>query len=62
MLSSCNAAADVKNIIWYINDKILTTSPASSPVFFKPEEGEIKISCSDDKGRNADVWIEVRYF
>jgi hypothetical protein len=25
-----------------------------------PTEGRIKISCTDDKGRNRDVRIEVR--
>jgi penicillin-binding protein 1C len=30
-------------------------------IFFTPEAGAIKISCSDDKGRNHDIKIEVSY-
>ena len=25
-----------------------------------PPPGRVKISCSDDKGRNSDIWIEVK--
>jgi penicillin-binding protein 1C len=29
-------------------------------VLFLPDEGPIKISCSDDKGRNREIHIRVR--
>ena len=29
--------------------------------FFVPEEGPVKISCTDDKGRNRDIRITVKY-
>ena len=29
--------------------------------FFIPQEGPVKISCTDDKGRNRNVWIRVKY-
>lgn len=52
---------DVKEIYWYINDKLLQKSTPNKPVFFIPESGKIKVSCSDDKGRNTDIFIKVRW-
>jgi penicillin-binding protein 1C len=45
---------------WYINNKPYKSVPAREKVFFMPTEGRLKISCTDDKGRNRDAWIEVR--
>jgi penicillin-binding protein 1C len=59
MMLSANVAADVKTVFWYINDKLLQEADAKTPVFFEPQEGKIKISCSDDKGRNTDIEITV---
>ena len=52
---------DVKEIYWYINDKLLQKSTPNIPIFFVPESGKIKISCSDDKGRNTDIFIKVKW-
>ena len=52
---------DVKEIYWYINDKLLQKSTPNIPIFFVPESGKIKISCSDDKGRNTDIFVRVRW-
>jgi penicillin-binding protein 1C len=52
---------DVKEIYWYINDKLLQKSTPNTPIFFGPTEGKIKISCSDDKGRNTDIFVKVRW-
>ena len=52
---------DVKEIYWYINDKLLQKSTPNTPIFFVPESGKIKISCSDDKGRNTDIFVNVRW-
>ena len=60
LLLQAQAANDVKKIYWYINDKFYKEAVPSSRTFFKPDRGRIKISCSDDKGRNADVWVWVR--
>lgn len=62
IMLSCNVQQDVREVYWYIDDKLLMTGEASSPVFFDPPEGNIKISCSDDKGRNTDIRIHVHYF
>ena len=52
---------DVKEIYWYINDKLLQKSTPNIPIFFVPESGKIKISCSDDKGRNTNIFVKVRW-
>ncbi len=62
IMLSANVAADVKTVFWYINDKLFSKSEAGKPVFLEPEEGNLKISCSDDKGRNTDIHVSVRYF
>ena len=36
-------------------------STAAEKQFFVPDEGPVKISCTDDKGRNRDIWITVKY-
>jgi penicillin-binding protein 1C len=56
-----NAANDVTKVYWYINNRFYKTGSARGKLFFVPEEGPVKISCSDDKGRNRDVWITVKY-
>ncbi|MDP4148859.1 MAG: penicillin-binding protein 1C [Bacteroidota bacterium] len=57
----CRVSNDVAKVYWYINNKFYRSTPAGSRQFFIPEEGPVKISCTDDKGRNRDVWIRVRY-
>ena len=57
----CQAGSDVSKIHWYINNRFYKTAELGQKVFFVPEEGPVKISCTDDKGRNKDVWIRVRY-
>jgi len=58
---SCNVGNDVAKVYWYINDKFYKATEARDKQFFVPDEGPVKISCTDDKGRNRDVWIKVRY-
>lgn len=57
---ACQAANDVSEVYWYINDKLYQKTSPKTPLFFTPQKGKIKISCSDDKGRNADIWILVK--
>lgn len=54
-------ANDVGKVYWYINDKFYKAANPREKQFFIPGEGEVKISCTDDKGRNRDVRIRVRY-
>ena len=58
----CNTGNDVQQVYWYINNKFYKSTPAKSKQFFVPDEGPVKVSCTDDKGRNRDVWITVRYY
>jgi penicillin-binding protein 1C len=58
---SCNTGNDVSRIYWYINNRFYKSADAKARQFFIPDEGPVKISCTDDKGRNRDVWIRVRY-
>ena len=58
---TCNAGNDVTKVYWYINNKFYKSCNAKSKQFFLPEEGPIKISCTDDKGRNRNINIRVRY-
>ncbi|MGN7890214.1 penicillin-binding protein 1C [Dyadobacter sp. 22481] len=57
---ACQAANDVQEVYWYVNDKLYQKSPPQESVFLSPPLGRVKISCSDDKGRNADIWIVVK--
>jgi len=57
----CRVANDVGKVYWYINNKFFKSGEANSRQFFVPEEGPVKISCTDDKGRNRNIWIRVRY-
>ena len=58
---TCHTGTDVTTVYWYINDQLYKTCQARSKQFFVPEEGPVKISCSDDKGRNRNILIKVRY-
>ncbi len=58
---TCKTANDVSKVFWYINDKFYKSSPAGEKQFFVPQEGEVKISCTDDKGRNRNIKIMVKY-
>ena len=59
---TCNTSNDVQLVYWYINNKFYKSTPVKTKQFFVPEAGPVKVSCTDDKGRNKDVWITVRYF
>lgn len=58
---NCDVTGDVKKVYWYINNQFLKQADARSKEFFTPDEGRIKISCTDDKGRNTDIWVKVKY-
>ncbi|MDX5348302.1 MAG: penicillin-binding protein 1C, partial [Hymenobacteraceae bacterium] len=62
LLLSCQAENEVKQVYWYINDKFYKAAAPTARIFFKPQPGENKISCTDDKGRNADVFCKVVYY
>ena len=57
----CKTANHVSKVYWYINNKFYKASSAGEKQFFTPEEGPVKISCTDDKGRNRDITIRVKF-
>jgi penicillin-binding protein 1C len=60
MQLACQAQNDVREVYWYINDKLFQKASPQQPIFSKLPFGKVKISCSDDQGRNTDIWINVR--
>ena len=48
-------------LFWYINDKFYKSALPGEKQFFLPPEGSVKISCTDDKGRNRNIRITVKY-
>ncbi|CAN5454091.1 penicillin-binding protein 1C [soil metagenome] len=58
----CAASADVQSVFWYINDRFIRKAKPGESAYFMPEEGMMKISCSDDKGRNKDIKIKVTFY
>jgi penicillin-binding protein 1C len=55
------ATSDVNIVYWYINDKFFKEAKRGQKLFFTPEAGLLKISCSDDKGRNTDIQVKVSF-
>lgn len=60
LMLRCQAEPGVSKVYWYINNQLYKTAGANEKVFFNPDEGPTKISCTDDKGRNRDIWITVK--
>lgn len=58
----CNVAADVSTVYWYVNDRFYKSCKAGEEIFFMPDAGKLKISCSDDKGRNTNINISVAFY
>ncbi|MFN8349043.1 MAG: penicillin-binding protein 1C [Spirosomataceae bacterium] len=56
---ACQAANDVREVYWYVNDRLVQKANPQTPLFITPPLGKVKISCSDDKGRNTDIRIKV---
>lgn len=60
MQLACQTANDVREVYWYINDRLLQKTSANKPVFFTPSLGKLKISCTDDKGRSSSILVMVK--
>ena len=58
---ACTAGSDVQKVYWYINDKFYAATTASHKMFFSAPATALKISCSDDKGRNTNIEIKVKF-
>jgi penicillin-binding protein 1C len=61
IMLKCNVGNDVSTVYWYVNDKFYAKAKPEQSLFFTPDQdGKLKVSCTDDKGRTADVHISVR--
>ncbi|WP_336517413.1 penicillin-binding protein 1C [Pollutibacter soli] len=60
LMLECKTGNDVQKVFWYIDNRYYKTADAGAAQFFMPEEGPVKISCTDDKGRNRDVTVIVK--
>jgi penicillin-binding protein 1C len=56
----CKTGNDVSKVYWYIDDVLYKSAQAGTKQFFMPAEGQVKISCVDDKGRNRDITVVVK--
>jgi penicillin-binding protein 1C len=61
LMLTCAAANDVQTVYWFVNDKFYQAAKPHERLFFAPERGGNKISCSDDKGRNTNIWVNVQW-
>ncbi|HEX8315914.1 MAG TPA: penicillin-binding protein 1C [Flavisolibacter sp.] len=57
---TASVSSDVSKLYWYINDQFYKAAARGEKQFFVPEEGMVKISCSDDKGRSKTIMIRVK--
>ena len=59
------SASDVHKVYWYVNDKFFTAANANQKLFFSPmvtgATPTLKVSSMDDKGRNANIEIRIRF-
>ncbi len=60
LMLNCNVSNDVKKVFWYVDNKFYQATKPTEKIFFKPTRGRVKISCSDDKGRNTNIEIVVK--
>lgn len=58
----CLTDADVSEVYWYLNNRFLRKAASKESVFITPQEGNNKISCTDDKGRSAHSEISVVFY
>lgn len=57
----CTTANDVQQVYWYVNDQFLGSARRGEQLLFKPTNTQVKISCSDDKGRVVDIVVKVKF-
>lgn len=60
MLLKALTPSNADSLYWYINDLFYRSTAVDKPIYFTPPEGRVKISCSDDRGRNQDIMITVK--
>ena len=61
LLLACKVQHDVRKVYWYLNGQFYKAVAPSERVFFVAEIGNLKISCTDDKGRNSEIQVRILY-
>lgn len=56
------SSANVLSQYWYINDEFYEKCKPGEKVFFRPENENVKIICSDDKGGMSNLKINVKFY
>ncbi|MEQ9008888.1 MAG: penicillin-binding protein 1C, partial [Ekhidna sp.] len=54
------APSNATKFYWYVNDVFYKSATRNEELYFTPPDGKVKISCSDDRGRNKDIVISVK--
>ncbi|MBN2570729.1 MAG: hypothetical protein JXA68_01260, partial [Ignavibacteriales bacterium] len=62
ILLEAASSNEIKTHYWYINQQYFGKSKTGEKLFFKPDKGETKITCMDDKGRSSEVTIIVKFY
>ena len=61
---SALATAGVQKMFWFVDNQPIETAEAagsSGDLFVFLKEGRQKITCTDDRGRTENIWIDVEY-
>lgn len=61
IMLECQASKDATTIFWYIDDVFYKSTAPNENLFFEAKEGSMKVSCSDDLGRNSNIWFDVAF-
>ena len=61
LMLGCATENGVKKVYWYIDNRFYKAAAPLEKIFFSPRSGLVKVSCSDDKGRNSDIRITVSF-
>lgn len=56
------SSANVLIQYWYINDKFYMKCKPGEKIFFRPENKNVNIICTDDKGGTSKLKINVKYY
>lgn len=55
------ATADVKTLYWFMDGVLLGKAPPDSRLYYTPEEGQHKLVCMDDEGREATRTVLITH-
>jgi penicillin-binding protein 1C len=56
----CQASGDVETVSWFVNGQFAGSTIKTQPIFITPQPGELKITCTDDKGRSVKVAVTCK--